>query len=140
MATAPTRGITLGDGTGSNRIQFYYDSLNVLNGNVINVGSQVTGFSYNGNSNIPNKVALKYKVNDFSFWVNGFKIAVDTNGTTPVGLNTLNFDNGVSSAAFYGNTKQIQYFDSALNDSDLEKLTSWVSFTDMAEGQLYTIE
>ena len=41
---------------------------------------------------------------------------------------------------FYGNTKQIQYFDSALNDSDLEKLTSWVSFSDMANGQLYTIE
>ena len=39
---------------------------------------------------------------------------------------------------FYGNTKQIQYFDSALNDSDLEKLTSWVSFSDMANGQLYT--
>ena len=41
---------------------------------------------------------------------------------------------------FYGSAKQIQYFDSALNDSDLETLTSWVSFSDMANGQLYTIE
>jgi hypothetical protein len=33
---------------------------------------------------------------------------------------------------FYGNTKQIQYFNTALNDSDLETLTSWDSFSDMA--------
>ena len=141
LAAAPTRVITLGDGTSSNRIQFYYNSSNVLNGNVINVGSsQVTGFSYNGDSNTPNKVALKYKVNDFSFWVNGFKIAVDTNGLTPVGLNELEFNNGAGGADFYGNTKQIQYFDSALNDSDLETLTSWTSFTDLANGQLYSIK
>jgi hypothetical protein len=43
-------------------------------------------------------------------------------------------------ADFYGNTKQLQYFDSALTDSELETLTSWVSFTDMANGQLYTIQ
>ena len=140
LDAAPTRGITLGDGTSNNRVQFYYNSSNVLNGNVINVSSQVTGFSYNGDSNIPNKVALKYKVNDFSFWVNGFKIEVDTNGITPVGLNTLNFDNGVGGGDFYGNTKQIQYFDSALNDSDLEKITSWTSFTDLANGQTYSIK
>jgi hypothetical protein len=41
---------------------------------------------------------------------------------------------------FYGNTKQIQYFDSALTDSELETLTSWDSFSDMATSQLYTIE
>ena len=39
-----------------------------------------------------------------------------------------------------GNTKQIQYYDSALTDSELEALTSWVSFSDMANGQLYTIQ
>ena len=27
-----------------------------------------------------------------------------------------------------------------VDDSDLETLTSWVSFSDMANGQLYTIE
>ena len=58
----------------------------------------------------------------------------------PIGLNQLRFNDGYSGsgASFYGNTKQIQYFDSALNDSDLEKLTSWVSFTDMAERTINT--
>ena len=41
---------------------------------------------------------------------------------------------------FEGSTKQIQYFDSALNDSDLEELTSWTSFTDMANAQKYSIK
>ena len=71
---------------------------------------------------------------------NGFKIAVDTIGITPSNLSQLDFDNAAGSDNFYGNTKQIQYFDSALTDTDLEELTSWDSFRDMAEGQLYTIE
>ena len=41
----------------------------------------------------------------------------------------LNFDGGTGGNDFYGNTKQIQYYDSALTDSELETLTSWVSFT-----------
>ena len=87
-----------------------------------------------------NKIALKYKSNDCSLFINGSKLATDTSVTMPIGLSELSFDKGQNSNPFYGNTKQIQYFDSALNDSDLEKLTSWVSFTDMANGQLYTIE
>jgi len=86
------------------------------------------------------KVAAKYKLNDVGLWVNGFEVGTDTLASMPVGLLDLSFDNGTGTEPFYGNTKQIQYFDSALNDSDLETLTSWVSFQDMAEGQLYTIE
>ena len=86
------------------------------------------------------KVAAKYKLNDVGLWVNGFEVGTDTLASMPVGLLDLSFDNGTGTEPFYGNTKQIQYFDSALNDSDLETLTSWVSFQDMAESQLYTIE
>jgi hypothetical protein len=46
----------------------------------------------------------------------------------------------VDASPFYGNTKQIQYFDSALNDSELETLTSWTSFSEMATSQLYSIQ
>jgi hypothetical protein len=59
----------------------------------------------------------------------------------PIGMDNLSFTNeGGSSGNFYGSTKQIQYFPTALNDTDLETLTSWDSFSDMAIGQLYTIE
>ena len=85
-----------------------------------------------------NKISLKYKLNNFSLWINGFEIATDTSGSTPSGLNQLRFDDFYGK--FYGNTKQIQYHNSALTDSELEKISSWTSFSDMAEGQLYTIE
>ena len=31
-------------------------------------------------------------------------------------------------------------FNEALTDSELEQITSWTSFGEMAKGQLYTIE
>ena len=87
-----------------------------------------------------NKLALKYKVNDIALWINGFEVGVDTNAVMPSGINELAFDRGDGADDFYGNTKQIQYFNSALADTQLEQLTSWVSFQEMANGQLYTIE
>ena len=87
-----------------------------------------------------NKISVKYKSNDFALWINGFKVATDLSGLTSIGLDRLNFDDGGGAADFYGKTKQIQYFQTALTDSELEQLTSWISFTDMANGQLYTIE
>ena len=71
-------------------------------------------------------------------WINGIEVYTSPTSFSLSGLSELAFDNGGGAANFYGNTKQIQYFDSA--DIDLETLTSWTSFTDMANGQLYTIE
>ena len=58
----------------------------------------------------------------------------------PSNLNALSFDQGDGGNPFYGNTKQIQYYDSALTDSEIEELTSWESFLEMAAGQNYTIK
>ena len=90
-------------------------------------------------STLFSKVAFKYKQNDFSLFVNGFEVGTSPTGDIITGLDTLSLSY-IGGNQFYGNTKQIQYFDSALTDSDLETLTSWDSFSDMANGQLYTIE
>ena len=82
---------------------------------------------------------LKYKTNDFYLWVNGFEVGTDPSGVTPTGLNNLAFDLATGQP-FYGKTKQVQYYDSALTDSELETLTSWVSFQEMANSQLYSVE
>ena len=87
-----------------------------------------------------NKVAVKYTSTSTETYVNGFLHTNSATAPAITGLNTLKFDSGAGGQDFYGNTKQIQYFDSALNDSDLETLTSWDSFSDMATSQLYTIE
>ena len=64
-----------------------------------------------------------------------------TSGSTPIGLDSLGFNSdGSTGSPFYGNTKQIQYFDSILDSEQLEQLTSWDSFRAMAEGQLYSVE
>ena len=88
-----------------------------------------------------NKISLKYSsTSGCSIYLNGFKLG--SGGNTDFSANDfdgLEFRN-IFGNGFYGNTKQLQYFDSALNDTDLETLTSWVSFSDMANGQLYTIE
>jgi hypothetical protein len=137
-----TRVISLSGGSQS--VNNIYINLNPSNGisvQVLTSGGSVNFSTTNINQTDVNKIAVKYKANDSALWLNG--IEVDTNTTlssTPTGLDRLNFDFGAGAFDFYGNTKQIQYFPTALNDSDLETLTSWDSFSDMAIGQLYTIE
>ena len=87
-----------------------------------------------------NKVCIQYKANQYKVFINGISYPLSQKSTTPVGLLDLSFDRGDGTRNFNGNVKQIQYFDSALADTQLEQLTSWTSFTDMANGQLYTIE
>ena len=135
------RWINLNNGGTSNRVAFYYRTdVNQLTYLVSSGSTQVFSTVTLSSASSFNKIAAKYKQNDFSLWINGYELITDTSGNAPVGLNELSFDNAVGGDNFYGKTKQIQYFDTALNSEDLEKLTSWVSFTDMAEAQLYSVE
>jgi hypothetical protein len=87
-----------------------------------------------------NKVAVKYKQNDFAMWINGVEVSTDSLGSTGTGLDDFSFDAGNGGNDWYGKSKQLMTFKTALNDSELETLTSWDSFNAMATGQLYTIE
>ena len=68
-----------------------------------------------------NKFAVKYKQNDFALWVNGVERLTDTSGNTPTGLNRLAFDSGGN--RFYGKVRNVQVFNKALTDRELEILT-----------------
>ncbi len=134
--------LSLSDGTSNNKIQFFLHSTNSITARVTVGGSTQYNRSY-----LPqdittfSKYAIKYKANDFSLYVNGIKQNASTSGSI-FPSNTLDEliinDNNISD--FNGKVKQLQYYNSALTESELEQLTSWTSFTDMAEGQLYTIE
>jgi hypothetical protein len=89
-----------------------------------------------------NKVALKYKTNDFALWINGTEVYSDTSGATYSAntLDRLNFDNAAGAGNFVGKTKMVSTFTEALSDSELECLTSWSSFNRMATAQNYNIE
>ena len=139
-ADSTNKVITISDGSTSNRVQIYFNSSNNIQASVTSGGSGQVAVTSDNNIKLYNKVSFKYKVNDFELWVNGYKVAVDTLGAVPTGLQEIDFDNGAGGADFYGKTKQLQYFDSELTDSQLEYLTSYRSFGDMVESQNYIIQ
>jgi hypothetical protein len=122
------RIITLSDGSYNNSIRIaYYTNTNEIEirlvvGGVIQVLSRVNI----SNVLIFNKIAFKYKVNDFELWVNGTEIYSLSSGSTYVAetLNRLAFDDGSSSNNFYGKVKQLQVYKTALTDAQLTALTS----------------
>ncbi len=86
-----------------------------------------------------NKAAIQYG-NTSKAFINGFKVAEETGVTTPNNLSRLTFEEQDGTDPFYGKTKQLITFKQALTDAELEDLTSWDSFNEMATQQLYTIE
>jgi hypothetical protein len=136
------RTFSLSDGSTNNEILLYYYGNNILAVDFSVGAVNQAPFSTTVNQLINNKIAFKYKVNDFSLWVNGIKVATDTSGSVPA-INTFNDLSMIRSNAtlpFYGKTKQIAYFPEALTDSELECLTSWSSFNRMAIDLNYTIQ
>ena len=129
----------LSDGTNNNRVLIYSTGASEIRGLIQNGGSTQAAFTASANAREFSRVAVKYKENDFAIWINGFESGTDSSGTTPSDLDTLAFNAGAT-ASFYGKTKQLMTFKTALTDSELETLTSWDSFNAMAKGQLYTIE
>jgi hypothetical protein len=130
--------ISLSDGGTTNKVEIEWDALaNTIKAFMSTDGSVTTS---NYNQTLSLKIAVLYKLNNFKMYINGFLIDIDTTASDVSGLNQLNFAKSSGANDFYGNTKQIQYFDSALNDSELETLTSWTSFTEMANGQTYSIK
>ena len=132
----------ISDGSVSNAVSLYYFGVSglyydIFNSDGIRSGNAPMTKLQQANNN---KIALKYKSQDISLFVNGFELSTN-NGTLSLnGLSEVSFDYGNGGFPFYGKTKQLQYFDSALTDSELETLTSWMSFSDMAIDLNYTIQ
>ena len=139
---ALNRKIVLGDGTFNNGVEFSYQTTTnkmqfiVRSGGVISMIIETTSYDVTEF----NKIAISYKLNEGKVFVDGFQLgSTDTSVVTPIGINTLSFD-FASSFDFEGSVKDVRVYNTVLTDSGLETLTSWVSFSDMAEGQLYTIQ
>jgi hypothetical protein len=119
--SSATNKVSLFYSSTSNQVAAFIRASGSISLNVSQILSDVTNFS---------KIAVKYKINDFAFWVNGFEVATNISGNTPTGLNVLDFDDADGTSDFYGKTKELGYYDTALTDLELETLTSyrnWVS-------------
>ena len=122
------RGISINSGSGANRVLIAYPS----SGDSSIVGYLQTTAGGGANMTITgidttqkHKVAIKYKLNDTSLFIDGVKRAVDTIIAMPVGLKQLDFTNGINTgvAEYRGNLNAIAVYKTALTDTELANLT-----------------
>ncbi len=122
---ASYRYMGLTDGSSDNRVVIlYYNSNNRIRVLLSSGGTKYFD-AYYAVTSIEDfhKVALKWKENDFALWIDGVERATDTSGSAPIGLNTLALDQA-GGDNFYGKVKQLQVYNTALDDATLTSLTS----------------
>ncbi len=130
--------IGISNGTDAQKIVFIFQSY----------GTQVRTYSSGGVSefdnltfNQRNKIAVSFKTNEYKIFINGTKVGTDTSASVPTGMNRLNFSNRSNSSSYFeGEIYQTMVFNEALSDTELEEITSYKSFGQMAKALLYTIE
>ena len=139
-----SKRISLSDGTNDNRVVI---TLNGSNASMLVRRNGVTEASMAHTVVITdlNKIAVKYKENDFALWVNGVEVGTDNNGLTfPINTFTqLSLADGTSGSSLFGKTSQVQVFKTALSDHELELLTTdnvdYASYATMASFLNYNI-
>ena len=121
-----SRDISLSDGTSSNYVRISLsNAVGFIEYNVVVGTTQASGI-FSVTQKDYNKIAVKYKENDFALWVNGVKADSDTSGVTfsASTLDVLNFNRGSGLNPFYGNCKEVRVYNTALTDQELQALTT----------------
>ena len=138
---AVDKRIAISNGTMSNYVSIGYSrfSGNIIaemySGGVL----QTLNWGANGVTQANNnKFALSWGGGTMKFYVNGTQTNTES-ATSPVGINRLDFSTAIGGLRMYAKTKEVAVFKTALTDTELESLSSWDSFSDMATGQLYSI-
>ena len=124
--TTDVRGITLSDGSSNNRVYIHFSSDTNIRGQIrVGASNEAVINSTQTLTNL-NKIALKYKANDFALWINGVEVGTDTSGNiySSNTLTELSFDDGGGGNDFYGKVKDLQVFTTALTDEELAALTT----------------
>ena len=123
------RFISLSDGTTTNRLILGFDNSSNRIISFARVGGALSFDIKETISNIQsyNKIAIKWKENDFALWANGVELGVDTSGAsfTSNVLNALKFsDADGTTEIFNGNAKDVRVYNTALTDQELINLTT----------------
>ena len=121
------RTFCISDDTASNRVMLKFITGNQISYFVIvGSGTQATASIVVSDITDVVKVAVKWKLNDFALWINGVEEATDGSGST-FGADVLtdfSFDNSVGNDDFYGRTKEVRVYKTALTDAELTELTT----------------
>ena len=122
--------INISDGSTSNYIQLYIQEGATSNiryrcqsAGAIQVDQALADNENNYYEN--NKIAFKWKLNDFALWVNGVEIDSKNSGLAPIGLNVFALNNiSGGGTPLTGKVKALKVFKTALSDAELETLTT----------------
>ena len=129
--TSPTiKEISINDGTTANRVALRLNTTTNQIRAIVRVGSSNQFTVQETISNVTNfnKIAVKYKVNDFALWVNGVELITDTSGTVPSGLNQIDFDSGLGADVFYGKCRDIRVYNTKeMTDSEVDILLNKIT-------------
>ena len=123
------RYISISDGTLNNAIKiFYYQDggTTFFRKNVNGAQTTIVTTSAINKSELA-KIAVKYNSTNFDIFSNGVKISTNLDSNSfPIGtLNEINFSNAAGiNQPFYGKTKQLIYFPTALTEDECIALTT----------------
>ena len=120
------RYITVSDGTNINRIILRFSTANKIRIDSVVANANQFAVETNVNANQFYKAAFSYKQNEFKFYLNGVLIGSSTSGNVPSSntYNVVAFRNPAGGEIFYGKTRDVRVYTTALTDSELAALTT----------------
>ena len=135
--------ISISDSSVNNNVSLKFrNTTNLVWGLIKSGGANQAIMQYTASDlTVFNKLAIKYKANDFALWFNGVQVLTDTSGIVATGLNTLRFQDGGAFEQFNGKTKALAVFKEALSNNELELLTGegYNSFAALAAAYNYNV-
>lgn len=122
------RTIAISDGTANNRIFLFYSTTS----SVISVFGTASGTSFPVGVSYTMvdvtqfaKIAVRYRANDISLWVNGVKRGTDiTSQALPINFSRFGFDSGSGGSVMYAKVKQVHLYKTYLTDTEMAALTT----------------
>ncbi len=122
--------ITISDGTTNNRVIISYNTANQIRINYRNSSSNIFDQSNSATITDFHKIAVKWKANDFSFYLDGSEVASSTSGSVMSAntLTTVNFDDGAGTFDFYGKVRDIRVYNTKeMTDSEVDILLTKIT-------------
>jgi hypothetical protein len=122
-STGTRRLLCLTDGSTSNRITTYVNTLDKLSVYIVNGGAAQADMQATTLTDGVLKYAVAYANNSIKFYLNGSQVGTDTSATIPA-TSRLYIGSENGNLPSYFNWKNCQLYKTALTDTELEELTT----------------
>lgn len=112
-----TNRVVVGIPSNSSNLEFIVESSSGTVTGTFDLGSSILDY---------HKIAIRYKSDEVSLWVDGNNVSTVAGQVSLEGLDRIITDVGNGGSDFYGNIKEISYYNIALSNTNLEELTSYI--------------